>query len=75
MCSYCTPIFLSTQKRAFFVSCNGPKIIRVNRSVKIFFWIILSVKNVFHACFTLIGSWEGKGNFRVGISLNKNLLW
>ena len=31
-------------------------------------------KCVFYACFTMIGSWEGRKNFRVGISLNKNLL-
>ena len=29
---------------------------------------------MFYACFTLIGSWEGGKNFRVGIFLNKNLL-
>ena len=29
---------------------------------------------VFHACFTLIWCWDGGKNFRVGISLNKNLL-
>ena len=29
---------------------------------------------MFYACFTLIGSWEGQKNFRVGIFLNKNLL-
>ena len=28
---------------------------------------------MFYACFTLIGSWEGGKNFRVGIFLNKNL--
>ena len=30
-------------------------------------------KCVFYACFTLIGSWEGGKNLRVGIFLNKNL--
>ena len=29
---------------------------------------------MFYACFSLIGSWEGKKNFRVGNILNKNLL-
>ena len=29
---------------------------------------------MFYARFTLIGSWEGKKNFGVGIFLNKNLL-
>ena len=29
---------------------------------------------MFYACFTLIGSWEGSKNFKVGIFLNKNLL-
>ena len=28
---------------------------------------------MFYACFTLIGSWEGKKNFRVWIFLNINL--
>ena len=28
----------------------------------------------FYTCFTLIGSWEGGKNFRVGIFLNRNLL-
>ena len=36
--------------------------------------IFFGQKCVFYACFTLIGSWEGWKNFRVGISLNKNLL-
>ena len=31
-------------------------------------------KCVFYACFTLIGSWEGGNNFRVGIFFNKNSL-
>ena len=31
-------------------------------------------KCVFYACFTMIGSWEGGKNVRVGIILNKNLL-
>ena len=58
-----------------FVSCNGPKNIRVGRSVK-YFWGDYSFdqKCVFNACFTLIGSWEGRKNFWVGIFLNKNLL-
>ena len=30
---------------------------------------------MFYACFTLIGSLEGRKHFRVGIFLNKNLLW
>ena len=29
---------------------------------------------MFYACFTLIGSWEGRKNFKVGISLNKKLV-
>ena len=29
---------------------------------------------MFYACFTLIESWEGGKNFRVGTFLNKNLL-
>ena len=31
-------------------------------------------KCVFYACFTLIGSWKGRKNFRVGIFLNKKLV-
>ena len=31
-------------------------------------------KCVFYACFVLLGSWEGRKNFRVGNFLNKNLL-
>ena len=58
-----------------FVSCNGPNINRVGRSVKkkclhYFF----GQKCVFYACFTFIGSWMGDKKFRVGIFLNKNLL-
>ena len=60
-----------------FVSCNGPKNDRVMvcRSVKIFcFHYIFAQECVFHACFMLIGSWEGGKNFGVGIFLNKNML-
>ena len=46
----------------------------VGRLVKKDIWIIFLVKNVFYACFRLIGRWEGGKNFRVGIFLNKNLL-
>ena len=35
---------------------------------------ILNEGSLFYACFTLIGSWEGGKNFRVGIFENKNLL-
>ena len=45
-----------------FVSCNGLKKNRVGP------------KCVFYACFMLIGSREGRKNFRVGIFLNYNLL-
>ena len=34
----------------------------------------LGQKCVFYACFTLIGSWEGEKNLRVGIFLNKKLV-
>ena len=37
----------------------------------IFFDNFFGQKYVFYACFTLIGSWEGGKNFRVGIFLNK----
>ena len=41
---------------------------------KISFVSCNGLKCVFYACFTLIGSWEGDKNFRVGIYLNENLL-
>ena len=48
---------------------------RVGRSVKKKkFHYFFGQKCVYYACFTLIGSWEGGKNFRVGIFLNKNLL-
>ena len=41
---------------------------RVRKSVKLFFLhYFFGQKCVFYACFTLIGSWEGGKNFRVGI--------
>ena len=36
--------------------------------------ICFGQKCVFYACFTLIGSWEGRKSIRVGIFFNKNLL-
>ena len=58
-----------------FGSFNGPKKYRVGKSVKQFFLhYFLGQKCLFYACFTLIGSWEGITNFKVGIFLNKNLL-
>ena len=48
---------------------------RVGRSVKkTFLHHFFGQKCVFYAWFTLIGSWMGDKNFRVGIFLNKNLL-
>ena len=48
---------------------------RVGRSVKRFFLhYFFGQKCVIYACFTLIRSWEGDKNLRVGILLNKNLL-
>ena len=62
-------------KKKLFVSCNGPKKNRVGRSVKkIILHYFFGQKCVFYACFTLIGSWEGGKNLRVGIFLIKNLL-
>ena len=62
------------KKKILFVSCSGLKKYRVGRSVKKKNCIIfLCQKCVFYACFSLIGSWEGEKNFRVGIFLNKNL--
>ena len=68
------PSFLGLKKK-LFVSCNSPPKNRVGRSV-IFFFLhyFFGQKFVFYACFSLIGSWEGEKNFRVGIFLNKNLL-
>ena len=36
--------------------------------------MIFLVKNVFYACFTLMGGLEGGKNFRVGIFFNKKLV-
>ena len=44
----------------------------VSRSVKKKLHYFFGQKCVFYACFTLIGSWTGDKNFRVGIFLNKN---
>ena len=60
-------------EKIVFVSCNSPEKNRVGGSVKRIL-IIFLIKNVFYACFMLIGGWEGGKNFGVGISLNKNLL-
>ena len=58
-----------------FVSRNSLRKNRLGRSVKkCFLHYFFGQKSVFYACFTLIGSWEGRKNFRVGIFLNKNLL-
>ena len=46
---------------------------KVGRLV-IFLHFFFGQKCVFYACFTLIGSWEGGKNFRIGIFLDKNLL-
>ena len=63
------------KKKILFVSCNGLKKNWIGRSVKkIILHYFFGQKCVFYACFTLIGSWEGGKNFRVGIFLNKNLL-
>ena len=63
-------------KKKLFVSCNCQKENRVGRSAKTLFFLhyFLGQKCVFYACFTLIGSWEGGKNVRVGIFLNRNLL-
>ena len=63
------------KKKILPVSCNGQKKNRIGRSVKKnLFALFFCQKCVFYACFTLIGSWGGRKNFRVGIFLNKNLL-
>ena len=68
------PCYFRPKKKKLFVSCNGLKKNRVGRLVKKKF-IIFLVKNVLLMhIFTLIGSWEGRKNFRVEIFLNKNLL-
>ena len=66
---------IQAKKKILFVSCNVLKKNRVGRSVKKYFLLyFFGQKCVFYACFTLIWSWEGGENFRVGIFLNKNLL-
>ena len=63
------------RKKSLFVSCNRLKKNKVRRLVKkIFLQYFFDQKYVFYACFTLIGTWEGRRKFRVGIFLNKNLL-
>ena len=57
------------KKKILFVSCNGPKKNRVGRTA-LFFWSKMCVL----CMFTLIWSWMGGKNLRVGIYLNKNLL-
>ena len=69
-CSYVRP-----KKRNCLFPVTVRKKNRVGRSVKKnFFHYFFGKKCVFYACFSLIGSWEGEKNFRVGIFLNKNLL-
>ena len=69
-----TSIVKAKKKKSLFC-CNGVEKNRVGRSVKnIFLNYFFGQKCVFYACFTLIGSWEGRKNFRVGILFNKNLL-
>ena len=64
---------LGLEKKCLFPVTGRKK--RVGRLVNnIFFWIIFLVKTVFYACFTMIWTWEGGKNFRVGTFLNKNLL-
>ena len=58
-----------------FVSCKGPKKNRVGMSLKKKkLYYFLGLKCVFYACFTLIGSWEGGKNFRVGFFLKKKIV-
>ena len=45
----------------FVSACKGLEKNRVGRSVKKNICTIYFVKNVFYACFTSIGSWEGPG--------------
>ena len=62
-------------KNKLFVSCNGLERNKVGRSLKKkILHYYFGQKCVFYACFTLVGSWMGDKNFRVGIFLNKNLL-
>ena len=52
------------------INCLFPVTVRKNRvgrSVKKKFHCFFGQKCVFYACFTLIGSWMGDKNFRVGI--------
>ena len=59
--------------------CLFPVTIRkknsIGRLVNLFFFdYFFGQKCVFYACFTLIGSREGRKKFKQGIFLNKNLL-
>ena len=53
------------------INCLFPVMVRkknrVGRSVKNILHYFFGQKCVFYACFTLIGSWMGDKNFRVGI--------
>ena len=62
-------------KKQLFISCNGPKKNRGGRSVKkIILHYLFGQKCAFYASFSLIRSWDGEKNSRVGIFKNKNLL-
>ena len=79
MLEHCDNVKLESRYKAkrkiVLVSCNGLKKNRVGRSVKKFFLhYYFGQKCVIYACFTLIGSWEDRKNFRVGIFWNINLL-
>ena len=55
--------------------CLFPVTVRKKGEVgRQFFSLFFGQKCVLYACFTLIWSWMGEKNFRVGIFLNKNLL-
>ena len=70
--------FLSSKLRPKKRNCLFPVTVRKKIGLvngkKCFCINYFGQKCVFYACLSLIRSWEGGKNFRVGIFLNKNLL-
>ena len=55
----------TVRPRKKFVPCNGREKNRVGRLIILFFYFIL-FKNVFYACFMLIGSWKSRAEKILG---------
>ena len=58
--------YIRPKKRNCLFPVTVRKKNRVGRSVKKILHFFFGQKCVFYACFTLIGSWMGDKNFRVG---------